>query len=255
MRVVIIGAGNVATHLAIALDRVCDVVQIYSYHIDNAKALAQLLKNAEAIDNVSQLLSNADLYIISVKDDAISNFVNGVEFSTGLWVHTSGSVSLDVLKQKFDKCGVFYPLQTFSKGVEVNISNIPFFIEGSTPIVCEEIKSVASLLSSKVCEADSNQRKTIHVAAVFGCNFVNHLWMHADEILKQSGFDFEILRPLIKATLSKTEKISPYDGQTGPARRGDEKTMLAHEQILEENKLNIYRLLSESIMSSYSDKK
>lgn len=255
MRVVIIGAGNVATHLAIALDSVCDVVQVYSYHLDNAKTLAQLLKNAEATDKISRLKSNADLYIISVKDDVISNIVNDIEFSTGLWVHTSGSVPVDVLKQKFDKCGVFYPLQTFSKGVEVDISEVPFFIEGSTPIVCEEIKGVASLLSNKIYDADSNQRKTIHVAAVFGCNFVNHLWMHADEILKLSGFDFEILRSLIKATLSKTEMISPYDGQTGPARRGDEKTMLAHEQILEEEKLKIYRLLSESIMSSYSDKK
>lgn len=255
MRVVIIGAGNVATHLAIALDSVCDVAQVYSYHLDNAKTLAQLLKNATATDKVSQLLSNADLYIISVKDDAISNIVNAVEFSSGLWVHTSGSVPVDVLKQKFEKCGVFYPLQTFSKKVEVNIGEVPFFIEGNTPIVCEEIKGVASLLSSNIYDADSNQRKTIHAAAVFGCNFVNHLWMHADEILKQSGFDFEILRPLIKVTLSKTEKISPYDGQTGPARRGDEKTMSAHEQILDNNKLKIYRLLSESIISSYRDKK
>ena len=101
MRVVIIGAGNVATHLAIALDSVCDVVQVYSYHLDNAKTLAQLLKNAEATDKISQLKSNADLYIISVKDDVISNIVNDIEFSTGLWVHTSGSVPVDVINVEF----------------------------------------------------------------------------------------------------------------------------------------------------------
>ena len=116
MRIVFVGAGNVATHLAKKIDESQDVVQVYSYHYENAYALAKTLKNAQPINDLAQLVSDADVYILSVKDDVLADVSDKINFTSGLWLHTSGSVSIELLKKRFPKCGVLYPLQTFSKG-------------------------------------------------------------------------------------------------------------------------------------------
>lgn len=252
MKIVIIGAGNVATHLAKAFDAKANVVQIYSHTLANAQSLCQTLKQATATDDIAQLAIDADLYIISVKDDAITEVVNKVNFDSGLWVHTSGSVSIEVLKEQFAHCGVLYPLQTFSRNVAVEIDKVPFFIEGSDDTTTKDISDIAKKISNKVLIANSEQRKRLHAAAVFACNFVNHLWSIADDVLRASGYDFDILLPLINVTLEKAAKVSPTEGQTGPARRGDYQTMLAHEKILTESQANIYKTLSNSIMKRYN---
>lgn len=251
MRIVFVGAGNVATHLAKKIDESQDVVQVYSYHYENAYALAKTLKNAQPINDLAQLVSDADVYILSVKDDVLADISDKINFTSGLWLHTSGSVSIELLKKRFPKCGVLYPLQTFSKGVEVDVSEVPLFIEGCNDSTHNEIEQLAKMLSGKVFVADSCKRKILHIAAVFGCNFVNHLWCQADEILKEVGYDFEILLPLIDTTLNKAKMVSPYEGQTGPARRGDLHIIEAHEQMLNSNQVELYRLLSRCIMSKY----
>lgn len=253
MRVVIIGAGNVATHLAKAFDAKAKVAQIYSHTLANAELLCQSLKQASATDNIAQLIADADLYIVSVKDDAIAEVVNGVRFNSGLWVHTSGSVSIEVLKQRFTHCGVLYPLQTFSRNVAVEVEKVPFFIEGRDDATAKKIGEIAKMVSNRVLNANSEQRKRLHAAAVFACNFVNHLWSIADDVLSTSGYDFDILLPLINATLEKAAAVSPAEGQTGPARRGDRKTMHAHEKILTEQQANVYKMLSNSIMKKYNN--
>lgn len=252
MRVIFIGAGNVATHLAQSLDKTHDVVQVYSRHIQNASMLASLLKQAEAIDDLSEIYPDADMYVISVKDDVISKIVENVKFSSGLWIHTSGSVSIDVLSAKFERCGVFYPLQTFSRNVAVNMAEVPFFIEGVDENTENLLVDLAKGISENVYKADSLQRRNLHVAAVFGCNFVNYMWTQADEILQKSGYNFEILLPLIRATLDKAALVSPREGQTGPARRGDFKIMQSHEQMLSNEDAKLYRILSQSIMKKYN---
>lgn len=252
MRVVLIGAGNVATHLAQSFDQTHDVVQVYSWHIENALSLANLLKQAEATDCIADILPNADLYIVSVKDDVIPQVVEAVKFSSGVWVHTSGSVSLDVLSAKFEQCGVLYPLQTFSRNVNVKMSEVPFFIEGIDERTENLLFDIANGLSESVYKANSLQRRNLHIAAVFGCNFVNYLWAKADEILQESGFDFEILLPLIRVTLDKAAMISPKEGQTGPARRGDFKIMRSHEQMLSDEDAKLYKMLSQCIMKKYN---
>lgn len=252
MRVVFIGAGNVATHLAQSFDKTHDVVQVYSRHIQNAISLANLLKQADATDNLNEVISDADIYVVSVKDDAISEIVGNIKVVSGLWVHTSGSVSLDVLSAKFERCGVFYPLQTFSRNVDVDMSEVPFFIEGIDDKTESLLIDVAKEISKRVYKANSLQRRSLHVAAVFGCNFVNYLWAQADEILKKSGYNFDILLPLINVTLDKAVKVSPSEGQTGPARRGDLKIMQSHEQMLSNDDAKLYRILSQCIMKKYN---
>ena len=252
MRIVVIGAGNVATHLAKALDAKHDVVQVYSQTIKNAETLAKVLKGAVATNDLNQINSNADLYVISVKDDAVATVVEEVKTSSGIWVHTSGSVSIDVLKQKFQRCGVFYPLQTFSRDVEVDMKEVPFFIEASDENTDNVIFSLAQELSNSVYKANSAQRCKLHVAAVFGCNFVNYLWSISSDILAEAGCDLDVLMPLIKVTTEKAASISPTDGQTGPARRGDVKIMEMHEKMLSPEQARLYRTLSQCIMKKYN---
>lgn len=251
MRIVVLGSGNVATHLAKALDESCDVVQIFSRNILNAELLAGTLKNATATNDLSQLINDADVYILSIKDDAILSVLSNVQLKKGLWLHTSGSVSASVFNGRFLHYGVLYPLQTFSRDVYVNMSDVPFFVEGDSEETTVEIECIAKTISNKVYRADSIQRRNIHVAAVFGCNFVNYLWGVADEILQKSGYDFEILLPLIKVTLDKAINVGPAIGQTGPARRGDKNTMMSHEQLISADQKNVYKLISECIMRKY----
>lgn len=253
-KVSIIGAGNVATHLAQALACANDVVQIYSRNLDNATRLASKIQGCEAIDDISKLSSNIDIYVISVKDDAIKNiaFKMPKDCRNGLWVHTSGSVSMDVFRNIADNYGVLYPLQTFSRDVPVNVGEVPFFIEGNNAVSFGRIKDVALSVSSIVRCADSDSRKLIHASAVFACNFVNHMWSIADEVLKDGDFSFDLLLPLLKETLAKVSKVSPFDAQTGPARRGDIDTITRHLALLDDDKKEIYKLLSRSIMKQYN---
>ena len=251
MRIVIIGSGNVATHLAKAFAKENEVLQIYSKSIANAQLLANAIDGARATDNIKELVPNADLYVISVKDDAIETIVNNVTFDSGLWVHTSGSVTIDILKTKFGRCGVLYPLQTFSRDMDIDISNVPFFIEGCDNITHQEIEKIAQTISNNTHAANSVQRKQLHIAAVFGCNFVNHMWAIADEILVKAGYSFDILTPLIEATLNKATIISPQKGQTGPARRGDMAIINSHQQMLPLNHAYLYHTISNSIISKY----
>ena len=252
MRIIFVGAGNVATHLALALDKIHDVVQVYSRLLENAEELSNKLKNATPTNRIEDISHNADLYVISVKDDTISHVVAGIPFSTGLWVHTSGSVSIEVLKTKFERSGVLYPLQTFSKEISVDVSQVPFFVEGSDSETETIIENLANELSTIVHKADSSQRSKLHVAAVFGCNFVNYMWSQSSEILNSAGYDFNVLLPLIKVTIDKAIEITPSKGQTGPARRGDIETMKVHEQMLSSEQANLYHILSQSIMKKYN---
>lgn len=250
-RVVIIGAGNVASHIAPALDKVSEVAQVYSRNITNAYAIASRLKNCQATDDLAHIIPDADVYIITVKDDAIAQVIADTPASDGLWLHTSGSIPVTIFKNLRRRYGVLYPLQTFSKGLPVDVSQVPFFIEGCDETTQYEIKELALLMSRQVQVADSDQRRRLHVAAVFACNFTNHLWAVADEILQEAGYDFNVLRPLIQATLDKAVAASPVEGQTGPARRGDRRVIDSHIAMLDARHAPLYDQLTQSIINLY----
>lgn len=250
-RVVIIGAGNVASHIAPALDKVTEVTQVYSRNIANADEIASRLKNCQTTDDLARIIPDADVYIITVKDDAIAQVIADTPISDGLWLHTSGSIPVTVFKSLRRRYGVLYPLQTFSKGLPVDVSQVPFFIEGCDEATLYEIKALATLISRQVQVADSEQRRRLHIAAVFACNFANHLWTVADEILREAGYDFNVLRPLIQATLDKAVAASPFEGQTGPARRGDRQVIDSHLAMLDECHAPLYDQLTQSIINLY----
>ena len=250
-RIVILGAGNVATHLALNFAKKADVVQIYNHRLDNAELLAEKV-GASATDKITELDDTADLYIIAVKDDAISQIASQLrDVGFGVWVHTSGSTPADVLDGIGKANGVLYPLQTFSKDSEIKIEEVPFFIESSSENATETIDRIARMISPNIHHIDSEQRKRLHIAAVFACNFPNYLWTISDGLLKDDGLDISVFKSLITATIEKALEISPEKGQTGPARGGDKKIMDEHESMLSGEAADIYRILSEHIYNHY----
>ena len=250
-RICIIGSGNVATHLAKALDQDNDIVQIYSHTYEHAYQLGRLLDHPEiATDRLDKITNNADIYIVSVKDDSIATVLANTP-DKGIWAHTSGSIPMEVFNGHKTQYGVFYPLQTFSKHVDINMSRVPFFIEGNTPETYNTLKALAHKISDVVEPADSKRRKALHIAAVFACNFVNYMWTEADELLRCEGLNINYLRPLLEETLNKIGTVSPANAQTGPARRGDTKIISDHLSQLSGEKKEIYHLLSNLITNRY----
>ncbi|KRT16021.1 oxidoreductase [Pedobacter ginsenosidimutans] len=249
MKIVLLGSGNVATHLAKALKaKGEDVVQVYSPNLNNAKLLADLIA-AEAVDDLNEVKQHADLYIISVKDDAIETIAKSLKNVSGLVVHTSGTTDINILSSAVKKAGVFYPLQTFSKGKEVSFENIPLCIEANDESQLTILNNLAIKISRQVYQLGGEKRKVLHLAAVFACNFPNHLYALANKILSQNDLDFEIIRPLIAETADKVMGNLPENVQTGPAVRADESTLNKHLSMLTDmpELQNIYQTLSDSI--------
>ncbi len=246
-RVVIIGSGNVATSIALTLKDKCELVQIYSRTLTNAKALAQHV-GCEAIGDLKNLALDADVYIVSVKDDAITSVVDAVPDNGALWLHTSGSTPIDVFQNKRSRYGVLYPMQSFSKSHPANMSEVHIFIEGCDSETCKEIKAIASLMTKNVHKAASAEREKLHIAAVFACNFANHMFTLSSEVLDEAGLPFDAMLPLIKTTIAKLENMTPQESQTGPAARGDMTIIEKHLKSLHGDKQKIYKLLSHSIM-------
>lgn len=248
MKVVFIGAGNVATHLAKELYRHnFSIIQVYSRTIESAKALA-LQVEAATTNNPNEVITDADLYIFSLKDSVLTEIASQILPNKGLWIHTAGSMPLDILSTYTSRYGVLYPFQTFTKNRPLIWDNIPIFIEASSSDDLQELLLVAQQLSSKVVELSSEKRKYLHLTGVFACNFVNHMYALSDEILKKADLPFEIVLPLIEETCNKVHTISPKDAQTGPAIRFDENVINKHLDMIDESRTrDIYRLISESI--------
>ncbi len=248
-RIVLIGAGNIATHLGLALKRNgCEILQVYSYTEKNAKQLAAKL-NSSFTCNLNEINKEADLYILAVKDDAIKGVIDEINFEPNLIAHTSGTTSLNILQARFSNCAVLYPLQTFSTTKKIDFKEVPFFIEANNQKNFNRISAFASLLSPKIYNASSEKRKGLHVAAVFACNFTNHMYAIANEILKKEKIPFGVLIPLIEETANKIKNSQPQSMQTGPAARNDLNVINAHKKYLEKSigYKKIYTLVSQSI--------
>lgn len=249
MRIVLIGAGNLATNLAKALIRSKhEIVQVFSRTEESAEALAQIAE-CESSTDIYNIRCDADIYIFSVKDSVLERLANCVAENVHgkLFVHTAGSMPMDILP--VERRGVLYPMQTFSKSREVNFAEIPTFVEAEQKEDLALLKSLAESISGKVRVLPSEDRKSLHVAAVFACNFVNHCYRLSEKVLAKYGIPFSVMLPLVEETARKVHEISPKDAQTGPAVRWDENVMFEHKQMLkdDEKMLEIYELMSKSI--------
>ena len=241
----LIGSGNVAQHLIQVFMKAQDVdlVQVFAR---SPSHLSHLLSPTKITADY-QKITAADLYIISVSDNAIAEVSEKLPFENRLVVHTSGSVALSAINDKNRK-GVFYPLQTFSKGKEIDFSSIPICLEVQHEEDFQRLEKLGNCISQKVVSISSEQRKSLHVAAVFVCNFVNHLYQIGNEICKENNISFEVLHPLIQETAHKIMTLSPEEAQTGPAVRNDTETIKKHLDFLENSDYKtLYQLLTQSI--------
>ena len=248
IQVIIIGSGNVSQHLikTFQKSKKINVLQVFSRQ---KEALAHLLDSDKIINNLKDI-AKADLYILAVSDDAIAEVSSQLPFTNRLVAHTSGSVSLDALDKK-NRNGIFYPLQSFSKKAEVDFSQIPICLESQTEIDFELLKKIGEIISDKVYKINSDQRKSLHISAVFVNNFVNHLYQIGHSICMENKVPFEVLSALIQETANKVRTLSPTEAQTGPAIRKDEKTIQTHLDFLtDENQKNIYKILTQSIQNN-----
>lgn len=248
--IVIIGSGNVATHLAQALyEKGENIVQVYSRQLANAELLAKRV-GAEATDCLADIVADADIYIISVKDDAIQSVAGALSHvdRDSIVLHTAGSVPLTVLSSKFVNAAILYPMQTFSKTCGLDFSSVPCFVEASNQHTLQDVMQLARSVSTRVVEADSERRKYLHLAAVFACNMANHCYHLAECVMKEAGLDFSLLNPLIAETARKVQNMSPYDAQTGPMVRNDLSVMQAQLSMLKDDDMRaLYELMAKSI--------
>ena len=248
IRVSIIGSGNVAQHLIQAFSKTTEIelVQVFSR---KQESISKNTTSAKVISDFEALLP-VDLIIIAVTDSAISKVSKQIPFQNQLVVHTSGSMTMEVLDDKNRK-GVFYPLQTFSKAKEVDFSSIPIFLEAQNDSDYKTLEIVGQSVSNSVKRINSKQRKALHIAAVFVSNFTNHLYQIGYNICLENELPFEALKPLILETANKIITLSPTEAQTGPARRQDNQIINEHLAFLtDENQKEIYKLLTKSIIDN-----
>lgn len=252
IQLVLVGTGNVATHLFKAFQQspVVQVVQV----VGRSKASLAPFAVHTAVTTDSAHLLPADVYVLAVSDNAIATVAATLPVNNAVVVHTSGSVPMEAL-QKHRRHGVFYPLQTFSKNKTIAFSDIPLCLEASDEETMQLLEQLAQSISQQQYRLNSTQRGALHTAAVFVCNFVNHLYQVGYEITANNQLPFEILLPLIKETATKVEGMAPYEAQTGPAKRNDTQTITTHlERLHTTHHKEIYTLLTEAIHRLHQEK-
>lgn len=250
-KVVLIGAGNVATHLGTALQKAgYSMLQVYSRTEESAAALASRL-GVPFVTSLEEVSCDADMYMVALKDTALQTLVPQIVKGRedALFVHTAGSMPMLLWEGYARRYGVFYPMQTFSKQREVDWQQVPVFVEASCTESLEILKALAVKCTPKVYEASSEQRKYLHIAAVFACNFSNHMYVLCDRLLSRQGIPFEVMLPLIDETARKVHELRPQEAQTGPAIRYDENVINRHLEMLENEPgvQELYEKISKSI--------
>ena len=254
MKVVFIGSGNLATHLSLAMKGAgVEVVQVYSQTESHASLLANKL-SCSYTTKPESIVVDADIYIFSVKDSALLDLIHKIPQNKGLWLHTAGSVPMGVFEGYNDRYGVLYPLQTFSKNRDIDFSNVPVFIESNSAGDEAYLLSFAGKLTRQVISLSSEKRKHLHLAAVWACNFTNHMYLMASKILQEQSLSEAFLLPLIDETAAKVHQLSAREAQTGPAIRYDENIIEKHIELLSDpNMKELYRLISRNIHKESSN--
>lgn len=258
MNISFIGSGNLAWHLAPALDNTdYSVKEVYSQDPKHAAALVGRLYHAQVQSTLDFSLSSSKVFILAISDDVIVHIAREIILpEDAILLHTSGSQPLSVLGYAgASGMGVLYPLQTFSKNKKVDFNEIPFFIESDDAETEKVLMNMAKAISKKVHRITSEERKALHIAAVFASNFTNHMLTMASDILRKNKMDFEWLKPLIAETINKSLSLGPGQAQTGPAKRGDLEILDIHLEFLQSDKgvAEIYRVVSQHIVDRYHE--
>ncbi len=259
LRITLIGSGNVATQMGLALRKAGYLMEeVYSRNAGSARALALKLR-AKPVSSLHELSGNADLFILAVKDDAVAPLIkklaltNKAQWENKLIVHTSGSLPIAVLGAVSADYGVLYPVQTLSKNKAVDFSRVPLCIEGNSKRTEKKLWVLAQSVSGNVQSLSSDQRRILHLAAIFASNFSNHMYTLAEKLLRKNKMSFDLILPLIRETAEKVKSGSPSLMQTGPAIRKDKEIMKTHLKMLGKDKQmqKLYSLISQSILTNH----
>ncbi len=259
MKIVMVGAGRLATSLGISMHRVGhDILQVYSHTIESSEVLASMVDSVP-ICTIDAMRNDADVYIIALKDSVLPELIplicdhaclkDDIRSSQRVILHTSGSTPMNLFESFATHYGVLYPMQTFSKERVLDFKDIPCFIEANDHVAFDVIHHLAGSVSNRVKQLSSEERKYLHMAAVFACNFSNHCYDLCAEILDQHGLSFDLMLPLIDETARKVHLLHPHQAQTGPAVRYDDNIINKHLEMLHNDSLSreIYELMSKSI--------
>ncbi|NRD19902.1 DUF2520 domain-containing protein [Winogradskyella eckloniae] len=248
--VILLGAGNVATHLYKAFST-AENVSVKQWYNRTRSSISSYANDVDITDSLEDL-KEADIYIIAVSDDSIAEFSSALPFTNRFVVHTSGSVAMHDIDKK-NQIGVFYPLQTFSKGADIDFSEVPICVEVYEKENLELLRTLARAVGCRPHKITTEQRQTLHLAAVFVNNFTNQLYRIGHEICETKNIEFEILHPLIEETAKKVQQMSPFMAQTGPAKRNDKKTIKRQLKLIEKEEHEIiYKLLTSSIKKTHN---
>lgn len=252
-RIIFVGAGNLAWHLAPALEAAGLVVSgIFSRRTAAAKQLAARLYSTKVLNSLDFSRLRADVVLLSVSDGAIAQVASALTLPPDAIVaHLSGATPLRSISENTQNpCGVLYPLQTFGKNDrKINFAEVPFCIHASDQNTRRTLRKMAGQLSRNVYELDDQQRLKLHLAAVISANFTNHLLLRAHDMLTEHHINTDLLKPLVEETVRKFFAQKNADTQSGPARRNDENTLSAHEKLLDNYPQikTLYQCLSQSI--------
>ena len=257
MKIAMIGAGNLATNLAKALyAKGHEIIEVYSRTMESARELASCVE-ATPRNDINDVTCDADIYILALKDSVLADIIPSLcsGRNDAVFVHTAGSVSIDIFKGHAVRYGVLYPMQTFSKSRIVDFSVIPVFLEASDSYTMTMLEGLAASVSNDVRQLDSPSRRYLHLAAVFACTFANHCYALAADMVKMSGMTFDCLLPLIDETARKVHQLPPAKAQTGPAVRFDRNVIDAQSHLLDSTPMaqQIYNIMSESIHKKSKD--
>lgn len=247
--VTFIGSGNIAHWMAYSMcnNNIC-IKQIYSRHLCHAQTLAAKC-GAEPVDNLSELKPGSDLYLFMVKDDSFDTILPQLPFRMPLAAHTAGSLSISIFKDYAENYGIIYPYQSLSKSMNFNGVVVPLSIEANNKDAEDELLELSGHLSDRVAVISEKQRRILHRAAIFGCNFTNAMYAIAHDILAENGIDWQMIMPLLQNTLDKVKTLNPHEAQTGPARRRDMNVISLHADAIEDPlEREIYLILTDYII-------
>lgn len=251
IKIILLGAGNVGHHLSKAFDKSTEIDLVQWYSRDNSKVSYNDI-DTEIINDLSKIKS-ADIYVISISDSYVGKISEKLNVSEKLVVHTSGSLDLSIIDKK-NRRGVFYPLQTLSKNKEIELAKVPICIESENNKDLVLLETISKYIGCKTYKIDYNERKILHLAAIFSNNFVNHMFTIAKEILDDKNLDFNILKPLINETVDKIHKLDPENAQTGPAIRNNNEIILNHVKTLKkDDHKKLYELMTKLIKDKYGE--
>jgi predicted short-subunit dehydrogenase-like oxidoreductase (DUF2520 family) len=252
--ILMVGAGNLAWHLGIAMkSSELHITQVWSRHLNNAEELAKEL-SCIATDNIEDISNFNGIILFCIPDHVIPFFASKIKNTNSIIVHTSGSTNISVIEKHASQSGVFYPLQTFIKSKpDKKFKDVPVLIESTTPHVDEILVFWTNAIEARLYRLNSQQRMNIHVAAVFSCNFTNHMISIAKDLAQENNLDFNLLKPLITETLTNLLHFNSKEIQTGPAIRKDTDTIQKHLNSLSSHPdyAKIYSFVTDSIIKMH----